>query len=116
MKLKQLYPAKLQQAIEALLNRPAVTEPELRRATAAFGQAFAQPDAANLAVEAEMMAYLKKVTQHAYKITDEEVARLKALGYSEDALYELTLCAALGAGLGRLERGLHALKGEDVCA
>ena len=34
---------------------------------------------------------------------------LKSAGYSEDEVFELTLCAALGAALGRYERGVAAL-------
>jgi hypothetical protein len=45
-------------------------------------------------------------------VTDEDMARLKALGYTEDDLFEITLSAALGAGRTRLECGLVALKGE----
>ncbi len=53
------------------------------------------------------------VARHAYKTTDAHVAALKQAGYSEDAIFELTLSAALGAGMARLERGLAALKGEQ---
>ena len=59
----------------------------------------------------DLEAYLKKVAQHAYRVTDEDIAALKRLGYSEDALFEITVSAALGAGQARLEYGLAALKG-----
>ena len=52
-----------------------------------------------------------KVTLNAYKITDQDVQRLKEAGYSEDAIFEITLCASVGAGLTRLERGLMVLRG-----
>jgi alkylhydroperoxidase family enzyme len=47
---------------------------------------------------------------HAYKVTDVDINQLKVAGYSEDELYELTISAALGAGLARLNRGLELLK------
>jgi alkylhydroperoxidase/carboxymuconolactone decarboxylase family protein YurZ len=40
------------------------------------------------------------------------VAALRAAGYSEDAIFEIVASVAVGAGLGRLERGLAALRGE----
>jgi hypothetical protein len=39
------------------------------------------------------------------------VASLRRAGYSEDAIFEITSSAALGAALGRLERGMAALQG-----
>jgi alkylhydroperoxidase family enzyme len=54
-----------------------------------------------------------KVAQHAYKVTDEDVAALQAAGNSDDAVFEVTVAAALGAALARLERGMAALRGEE---
>jgi hypothetical protein len=51
----------------------------------------------------------EKVARHAYRITDEDVGALRSNGYSEDAIFEVTLAAAIGAGLARMERGLAAL-------
>jgi len=51
------------------------------------------------------------VARHAYKVTDEDLAGLLRAGNTEDALFEVTVAAALGAALGRLERGLAALRG-----
>jgi hypothetical protein len=46
---------------------------------------------------------------HSYRVTDNDVAQLLAAGFSEDELYELTICAAFGAGVARLDRGLALL-------
>jgi alkylhydroperoxidase family enzyme len=59
-----------------------------------------------------LRAYVDKVARHAYKVTDRDLDDLKQAGYSEDAIFEITLSAALGAGMSRLERGLAALEGE----
>ena len=53
---------------------------------------------------------------HAYRTTDQDIVALRTAGYSEDAIFEITLSAALGAGLARLERGLAALKGGQDAA
>ena len=55
-----------------------------------------------------LRAYLDKLTRHAFRITDEDVAGLRASGHSEDAILELSVAGALGAALLRLERGLAA--------
>src|SRR2546421_227979 len=48
----------------------------------------------------------------AYTATDEDLAALQRAGHSDDALFEVTVSAALGAALARLERGLAALRGK----
>ncbi len=60
-----------------------------------------------------LAAYVDKVARHAYKVTDADIAALQRAGNSDDALFEVTVAAALGAALGRLERGLAALRGEE---
>lgn len=59
-------------------------------------------------------AFVDKVIRHAYRVTDRDVEALRAAGLSEDAIFELTISAAVGAGRGRLERGLAALRGEEA--
>ncbi len=61
----------------------------------------------------ELENYVKKVALYAYKVTDEDIEALRQAGYSEDAIFEITLSAAIGAGRVRLERGLAARKGEQ---
>ena len=61
-------------------------------------------------VPAALMTYLDKVALHAYKVIDEDVERLKEAGYSEDAIFEATLAAALGAAAARRESALAVLR------
>ena len=56
-----------------------------------------------------LQPYLEKVRQHAYKVVDGDVAALAEAGWSEDALFEATVAAAVGEGLRRLELGLAVL-------
>jgi alkylhydroperoxidase family enzyme len=70
-------------------------------------RAAADPDRA--APEA-MHDYLAKVRLHAYKVTDRDVDTLKAAGFSEDEIFEHTVCAAVAAGLERLDAGLATLR------
>ena len=54
-------------------------------------------------------AWVDKVARHAYRCTDEDVAELARAGHDEDAVYDATVGAALGAAWSRFERGLSLL-------
>jgi alkylhydroperoxidase family enzyme len=100
--------------VDAILTTPGDTEPSLRQAVearaAAYGGHPGQENAGELATN--ITKYVDKVALHAYKTTDADIENLLQAGNSEDAIFEITLSAALGAGLARLERGLAALRGE----
>src|SRR5262245_54240138 len=57
----------------------------------------------------ELEAYFQKLRETPYRVTDEDVANLLEKGSSEDAVFELTLSAALGAASERLSVGLEAI-------
>jgi alkylhydroperoxidase family enzyme len=57
----------------------------------------------------EFAAYLDKVRNEAYKVTDADVQALKDAGFSDDEIFEQTVAAAVAAGLHRLEQGLACL-------
>jgi alkylhydroperoxidase family enzyme len=59
---------------------------------------------------AELHSYLEKVRLHAYQVTDSDIERVKAAGFSEDEIFEHTVAAAVAAGLERLDAGLAALR------
>jgi hypothetical protein len=61
-------------------------------------------------IPSQLVPYVDKVGRHAYKVTDGDVRALRARGYSEDAIFEATLAAAVGAARTRLRRGLAALE------
>jgi alkylhydroperoxidase family enzyme len=104
----------------AVLTTPGETGEALRRAIAARAGALAgRPGAGEPAKASDAPAippalapYVDKVARHAYQVTDEDLAALAAAGLSDDAVFEVTVAAATGAGLARLERGLAALRGE----
>jgi alkylhydroperoxidase family enzyme len=51
----------------------------------------------------------EKVARHAYRVTDEDVAELKQSGHGDGDLFDLIVCTATGAGLGRRRLGLAAV-------
>lgn len=52
---------------------------------------------------------IDKVARHAYKVVDEDIAAAKAAGFSEDELFELVVCAAIGQASRQYEGALAAL-------
>jgi alkylhydroperoxidase family enzyme len=88
----------------AVRDGPGVTAPALRRA------AFAGRD-----VPAPFAALVAKTHAHAYEVTGEEVAALRAT-CSDDELFEVIVAAAVGAAAARLDAAHAALAGEPLRA
>lgn len=86
---------------KAVFESEGAVAPELRRAAAR-----------NEGLPEDLRGYVDKVARHAYQVTDEEVAALKREGYGDDQLFEITVSAAVGAALQRLDVGLAALRGK----
>jgi alkylhydroperoxidase family enzyme len=102
------FAEKMRRLADAVLNGAGELPPPVRHAVAARA---GERDAAG-PVPAALLSYVDRVARQAYRVTPEDVAALRAAGLSEDAIFEATLAAALGAGMIRLERGLAALAGE----
>jgi alkylhydroperoxidase family enzyme len=54
-------------------------------------------------------AYLAKVKESAYTITDSEVEQLKATGFTEDEIFEQTVAAAIAQGLRRHDAAMGVI-------
>ena len=81
------------QVVERALHGPAETGGNARRAAYDGTGALAE-----------------KVAANAWKVTDEDIAAAKAAGLSEDAIFELVVCAALGQSTRQLDAALAALE------
>lgn len=81
-----------------MLQGTGTTDPAARRA-AFSGQPLQEP----------LDPYLRKVRGASYQLTDADVERLRSAGVAEDAIFELTIAAALGAAERGLQAGLLAL-------
>jgi hypothetical protein len=57
-----------------------------------------------------MQAYLAKVREQSYRISDEDFVGLREAGVSEDAIFELTVAAAAGVASRRLEAARRAMR------
>ena len=85
--------------IRTVLEAPAVTAPATR--AAAYHNNELPPP---------LGQYAAKVQAESYRITDDDIQALVAAGYSPDAVFEITVAAALGAAMQRLEAGLAVLR------
>jgi alkylhydroperoxidase family enzyme len=54
-------------------------------------------------------AYVDTVRRNAYLVTDADVEELKGAGCDEDQIFELTVAAAVAAGLERRDAALRTL-------
>jgi alkylhydroperoxidase family enzyme len=63
----------------------------------------------NAGLDAPLSTLIDKVAMQAYKVTDEEIAAVKASGLSEDQIYELVVCAAVGQATRQYDTALAAL-------
>jgi alkylhydroperoxidase family enzyme len=94
----------MERVAEAILETPGDADVELRRAVEAVaaGREAELPE--------NLRPYVEKVARNAYKVVDADIDGLREAGYSEDAIFELTLAAALGAARMRLDAGLAAMR------
>ena len=51
-----------------------------------------------------------KVAKHANRVTDEDISAVKESGLSEDQVFEIVVCAAIGEALRQYDNALVALE------
>jgi alkylhydroperoxidase family enzyme len=103
----------MRERLQRLINRlivsnekqPALRRAALARAATLAGGALAQAET----LPASLVAYVERVARHAWRVTDEDIAALRAAGHDEDAIYEVTVAAAVGAAVGRYQVALRAM-------
>jgi alkylhydroperoxidase family enzyme len=83
--------------LRSVLDGPGESDPAIRRAAAK-----------GTGVPAELGPLVEKIHNHAYKVTDDDIARLQPT-YGDDQLFEIVVSTALGASRNRLVAGLDAL-------
>jgi len=76
------------------------TEPAVRDAAGSGGK-LPEP----------LSSYAAKVRDQSYRITDTDFAGLTTAGLSDDAIFEITIAAAVGAALQRLDAGMRTVRG-----
>jgi hypothetical protein len=87
--------------LDAVLRAPAATATVVREA-AFKGSGLPSP----------LQEYVGKLRSESYRLTEKDLHRLIAEGYSEDMVFEITIAGALGAAEERMQAALRALKGD----
>jgi alkylhydroperoxidase family enzyme len=64
----------------------------------------------NREVPAAAGALIDKVANHAWQVTDDDVDAARRAGLSEDEIFELVVCAALGQATRQLDAALAAVE------
>jgi hypothetical protein len=63
----------------------------------------------NALVEEPLHRLISKVAERPTQITDEDIAAVKGSGVSEDQIFELVVCAAIGQATRQYQSALEAL-------
>lgn len=63
----------------------------------------------NAGLDEPVRALVEKVANHAYRVSDEDVAAVRAAGLSEDQIFEIVICAAVGQASRQYSSALDAL-------
>jgi hypothetical protein len=63
----------------------------------------------NAGLSEPLRTLIEKVAYRAYSVTDDDVTAVRAAGLSEDQIFEIVVCAAVGQADRQYESGLAAL-------
>ncbi len=64
----------------------------------------------NSALAEPVGTLVDKIAKCSHKVTDGDIAAVKASGYSEDQIFELVVCAAVGKAARQYDAALEALR------
>src|SRR5262245_8506307 len=64
----------------------------------------------NAGLPEPMSRVVEKVARHAYKVTDDDIAAVRMAGFTEDQIFELVVCAAIGQATRQYEAALAAVE------
>ena len=64
----------------------------------------------NEGLEEPLRTLVRKVAERAHSVTDDDITRAQQRGLSEDQLFELVVCAAVGQATRQFESALAALE------
>jgi alkylhydroperoxidase family enzyme len=93
----------IRQARKALVSR--ILEGDGKASSSERKAAFNNSDLA-----APLGVLVDKVVRHAHRVTDEDIAAARESGLSEDQVFEIVVCAAVGESTRQYDRALAALE------
>src|SRR5258708_13815729 len=77
------------------------------KGTASAAQGRAAFDGAGVGEPSRTL--IQKVARHAHQVSDEDIAAARASGMSEDQIFEIAVCAAIGQATRQYDAALAAL-------
>ena len=109
--MRASLPENVKNLVQRVLTSPAVrSSPDVRHAVYRYVAALTRNVAPSTSVPPAADPYLRKVALYAYKVLDREVEAMRAAGSSVDEVFEITVAAAVSAGVTRMELALAALE------
>jgi hypothetical protein len=63
----------------------------------------------NIGLPDPLRTLVDKVAKHAFRVTEQDIAAARASGLSEDQIFELVVCAAIGQATRQYDGALAAL-------
>jgi alkylhydroperoxidase family enzyme len=63
----------------------------------------------NAGLAEPLRTLIDKVAKHAYKVTDQDIATTRGSGLSQDQIFELVVCAAIGQATRQYDTAFAAL-------
>ena len=105
-------PARVRRLIDNFLGDHGVTPREVRAAVYARAHAFGSGLTEQPPVSEDLTRWVDIIACNPPAASDADIAALKAAGYSEDDIIEVTEAAALGASMARLEIA-YRVTGDD---
>ena len=93
------YESGIRLLLKTVLTRPGWLSPELRQAALRGAE-----------IPGLLGTYVSQVRQRAWEITGADIEALQQADWNEEQIFEATICAAIGAGVARLETGLAVLR------
>jgi hypothetical protein len=64
----------------------------------------------NAGITGPLSKLVDKVAKQAHNVTDDDIAAVRKAGFSEDQIFELVVCAAIGQATRQYETALAALE------
>ena len=106
----RVRPPEVELGRQRLLTAEGATDPALRRSVEAFVTAQWEHNRDSAPqIPADLEPYLKKLSLHAYRVTDSDIDALHGSGYTDEMIYEITMVGSIAAALVGLEMLYMAL-------
>lgn len=109
--MRASLPENVKKLVQRVLTSPAArSSPDIRHAVYQYVAALTLNEAPRASAPPAAEPYLRKVALYAYKVLDREVEAMRAAELSVDEVFEITVAAAVSAGVTRMELALTALE------